>query len=66
MYSSPIKSSSTNNEIPSFEKNKTTVGILNDLFLANQLADRQTDEVLKIMKVLQKEYSAEGIEIYLL
>jgi len=50
----------SNAEVPSFEKNKATIDVLNDFLHANQAADLRADEEMKIMKRLQDEYQCEG------
>ena len=62
LYSSQKKTSNKlpNAEVPSFEKNKTTIDVLEDLLLANQAADQRADEEMRIMKSLQNEYQAES------
>ena len=48
-------------DVPSFEKNKVTNQILSDLQEANQAADLQADEEIRLMKILIQEHAAESI-----
>lgn len=47
-------------DVPSYEKNKATTEILNNLKDANQAADLQSEEEVRLMKILIEEQVAES------
>lgn len=50
----------TYNDVPSYEKNKTTHQILSNVKVANVSANFQAREEMKVMKVLTEENTAES------
>ncbi len=56
----PIKIRSQD-DVLQFERNSVTQQILDGIHSANQFATKQTEEEVKILKVLTEEFTAEGM-----